>query len=1564
VAPALGLAVSLPLAASAAVFPGAVQFATNAYFWTENTSPGGVTVTRSGNTSSNASVQWQAIGGSAAPGIDYSPTNGVVTFAAGQVTQNFSLVILSTNLLTNDLTLLLALTNPVGTTLGSPSSAIVTIQPPVFYISGSVLLNGSGFGGVAMNLTGPHPASVFTDWSGYYFFSNTPAANYVLTPSAPGYQFSPPSLTYQPLSNYVYGGFTATPTNFSLPLVQFTNFSAGQLESGGAATLTVQRLRNTAGTVSVQWNTGTGTAMPGVNYVPTNGVLTFGPGVTTRNISVPVLDDGVPNPALYVPINLYSPVGAMLGTNSSALLFIFDMDYPVTAEFASSYGYATEMNGPTRLTVQRRGNIFAPFSVDWAITGGTAMPGIDFTNPLSGTLVFNSGILFQYVEIDLVDDYGSDETYETVNLELRNPTNAVLGGISSMVLTIADYDTPPLADLQLSQSVVPSAPLVGQNLIYSVTVSNAGPNRATNIVVSDSAPAGTSFVSVGSDIGISTYDPFANSVQWILDELLAYSSATMTLEIQATNSGIVSNTAFVTSDTPDPDLGNNSATLNVPVTSGSPQTDVGVSIATSAGVAYPGSNFTYTLTVANLGPSAASGVVLYDSLPPDFTLASAYSSQGSVSNNGIDVTAHLNSLAPGGTATITLAGTASGLGTLLNVATVNINETDMNPLNDMAQATTPVARPPLLLSQPSSIRLPCGDLARLTAAASGTPPLTYQWFRDSSPVPGATDDTLDLGPVGGADNGRQYYVQVSNGFGQTTSTNITLSVLDSEPPSLLCPDTIVVPCAGQGGTPVTFTVEAWDNCDPNVVAVCAPPSGSLFQLGTNWVQCGAVDASGNSNSCAFAVVVINTQPPIIQVPGPILVNCATQGGSTVSFTVTAASACDPNVTLVCQPPSGALFPIGETLVECVGTDSSGNTSTAEFLVTVIDPVPVPLSIVEQGTNIVICWPVACQAYQLYWSHELGAGAYWLPVPLPDPLPIVNNQYCIVLPRLPVNAFFQLQGKPTLNSVVAKADGKLETLQNLTKPVAFTAEVTSQNCNGATFAWDFGDGSTSTQQNPSHAYATNGVFTARVTVTCAADPTQTKSATVKVIVPAVQIVREDGTTPLSSPETNIVAIQTIFKTRVIPPEAAPALAGGSKHWYLGANDPPRKDVAISIFTNLLYTTSGRPRTQGAKQLDASEVQQNTLKLFFTKAQDVTLRYEITKDGKIFVAQAPLRNVYDPDPNRNIYARTDEGSAANPAVGAPDARRNPNGIGGIYKVTAQHKIWHWDDDGSMDKYGEADARRIAGLAPPPSASSFDGRKWFDYHAAMIAAFTNWCGTFNITNGVDKTRGPALPTYFTAAGAALPAAVYTSPVFKYVRLDEYPDDNQLGVDIHPWHAAGHSNRELDTTTGGISSTALPAARSLPGINTPLNNVSAANNIFWAWHGKIEDFRQGVVFTLTNGLPSPAMKTATAPTNGAVVPKGLSTIIIVFDRPVSINGPSSSNPRRANNACARDNSLRLVSPGGITNLSTKVEWDGGDPKRLKFTVPKLEAAGQWNINLPGTARGFIDVNLQITIR
>ncbi|MBL0312832.1 MAG: hypothetical protein IPP78_08975 [Holophagaceae bacterium] len=90
-------------------------------------------------------------------------------------------------------------------------------------------------------------------------------------------------------------------------------------------------------------------------------------------------------------------------------------------------------------------------------------------------------------------------------------------------------------------------------------------------------------------------------------------------------------------------------------------------------------------------------------------------------------------------------------------------------------ATTTSATGPTITIQPVSHAVTVGQSASFTVAATGTAPLAYQWRRNGTNIVGATGATYTF-TANLADNGAQYSVVVSNGSGNATSANATLTV--------------------------------------------------------------------------------------------------------------------------------------------------------------------------------------------------------------------------------------------------------------------------------------------------------------------------------------------------------------------------------------------------------------------------------------------------------------------------------------------------------------------------------------------------------------------------------------------------------------------------------------------------------------------------------------------------------------------------------------------------------------------------------------------------------------------
>ncbi len=120
--------------------------------------------------------------------------------------------------------------------------------------------------------------------------------------------------------------------------------------------------------------------------------------------------------------------------------------------------------------------------------------------------------------------------------------------------------TPQQADLMLAKEVSDPSPNVGDVVTFTVTLSNAGPNTATGVTVSDPLPAGLQLVSANPSEG--TYDPATGL--WSIGTLATSQPATLTILAIVVSPAAETNTAAIThSDQFDLNTTNNTATSTV-----------------------------------------------------------------------------------------------------------------------------------------------------------------------------------------------------------------------------------------------------------------------------------------------------------------------------------------------------------------------------------------------------------------------------------------------------------------------------------------------------------------------------------------------------------------------------------------------------------------------------------------------------------------------------------------------------------------------------------------------------------------------------------------------------------------------------------------------------------------------------------------------------------------------------------------------------------------------------------------------------------------------------------------
>ena len=287
----------------------------------------------------------------------------------------------------------------------------------------------------------------------------------------------------------------------------------------------------------------------------------------------------------------------------------------------------------------------------------------------------------------VVTPSGAGSLTNTADVTGNEPDPDPSNNSATVTTTINPAPPLPAVDLAVTKSA-PTSGVEGQDLAYTIVVTNAGPGNESAAHLLDLLPTGVVLVSssvppASATPGLLTFD---------LGDLPAHSSRTIVLIVMPMVEGTLVNQVVVSGIQPDLDPSNNMASATTTVTAAPTALAVGLVAAPTTGTV--GRELTYTVTVTNSGPGPASGVVLTSDIPAGATIVAASQTQGTSSISSGVVTTALGGLAVGASATVTIVVIPTAAGTLTTVASVAGNEPNPNPSGAVATLSTPVAPEP------------------------------------------------------------------------------------------------------------------------------------------------------------------------------------------------------------------------------------------------------------------------------------------------------------------------------------------------------------------------------------------------------------------------------------------------------------------------------------------------------------------------------------------------------------------------------------------------------------------------------------------------------------------------------------------------------------------------------------------------------------------------------------------------------------------------------------------------------------------------------------------------------
>lgn len=249
---------------------------------------------------------------------------------------------------------------------------------------------------------------------------------------------------------------------------------------------------------------------------------------------------------------------------------------PITPGNNITYSQSITNNGPAAITISGTTTVTFTDTIPANTTLASFTPPANWTciNTAVGstgtvTCTLNSG---QTLAVGAIVPFPL-----TVKVNLGTASGTTITNSPNIASSVSDPNTsnntatvttlvasPTQADVSITKIGSPNPVDQGTNLTYTLTVSNAGPAIAQNVVVSDPLPAQVTYTSSSSTMGTCSYASATTTVTCNLGSLSVGSTAVVTINVNAavfSSSTLATNTATVSSSTSDPNSSNNTSTF-------------------------------------------------------------------------------------------------------------------------------------------------------------------------------------------------------------------------------------------------------------------------------------------------------------------------------------------------------------------------------------------------------------------------------------------------------------------------------------------------------------------------------------------------------------------------------------------------------------------------------------------------------------------------------------------------------------------------------------------------------------------------------------------------------------------------------------------------------------------------------------------------------------------------------------------------------------------------------------------------------------------------------------------
>ena len=457
--------------------PGTLMFSTTTYTVLEGNTNAIITIVRTNGTHGSVEVTFSTTNGTATAGVNYGSVSTVVKFADTVDSQTVSIPIYQLAGAGPNTTVLLNLSNPTGgAAIGGAAQETLTIlnDIPNFCFGSATYFVNEGAGSVTLwvQRNGDTNDTVSVDYSTFSPANASDTNGYAVTNV--DYVYTSNTLTFGPgqllqsvpitiLQGKTVNGLEIFQVLLENPKILLptpaTNIQIGSPgvttvgiicdvtgfafatnayfvgENGSNIVITVNRVNPSTGPVSVQFATSDGTAINGVDYAATGGVLNFLDGQPSSSFVVPILNPNLVENSKTFNIALFAPSANSSLLSPSNTVVTITNTYTGLSFGASSFT-VSECSEGAAIPVVRTGQTNNTVSVNYATHDGSGLAGTNYF-ATNGTLTFTPGQTVQTFNVPVINNHVIGPNH-TVELALSDPIGAQVLNPSTALLTIQE----------------------------------------------------------------------------------------------------------------------------------------------------------------------------------------------------------------------------------------------------------------------------------------------------------------------------------------------------------------------------------------------------------------------------------------------------------------------------------------------------------------------------------------------------------------------------------------------------------------------------------------------------------------------------------------------------------------------------------------------------------------------------------------------------------------------------------------------------------------------------------------------------------------------------------------------------------------------------------------------------------------------------------------------------------------------------------------------------------------------------------------------------------------------